>query len=179
MLKRIATRLAILVVGLIASVALVFATAAPASAQPAPEQGRSSYSQHKPKKHHKCGWNKGYWHKGHWYKGKWHKGHWHKAHYHKCKKYKQPKHRQYSNARYGGGVWDRLARCESGGNWRINTGNGYYGGLQHSLSTWRAYGGRGYPHLASKSEQIRVATRVQRGQGWKAWPACSRKLGLR
>ncbi|WP_300018173.1 transglycosylase family protein [Pseudonocardia sp.] len=74
--------------------------------------------------------------------------------------------------------WDRLAQCESGGNWSINTGNGYYGGLQFSPSTWRAFGGSGMPHQASKSEQIAVAERTLAGQGWGAWPACSRKLGL-
>jgi len=78
-----------------------------------------------------------------------------------------------------GGVWDRLAQCESGGNWRINTGNGYYGGLQFSARTWRAHGGAGMPHAASRGEQIRVAQNVLRNQGWRAWPACSRKLGLR
>lgn len=75
-------------------------------------------------------------------------------------------------------TWDKLAQCESSGNWSINTGNGYYGGLQFSLSTWKAFGGSGMPHHASKSEQIRVATKVQQGQGWGAWPACSAKLGL-
>ncbi len=75
--------------------------------------------------------------------------------------------------------WDRLAECESGGNWAINTGNGYYGGLQFSPSTWRAFGGSGMPHQASRSEQIAVAERTQASQGWGAWPACSRKLGLR
>lgn len=59
-----------------------------------------------------------------------------------------------------GGVWDRLAQCESGGNWSINTGNGYYGGLQFSLGTWRAFGGSGYPHENSKAEQIRIAEKV-------------------
>ena len=77
------------------------------------------------------------------------------------------------------GVWDRLAQCESSGNWSINTGNGYYGGLQFTLSTWRAYGGTGYPHQNSRAEQIRVAENVLAGQGWGAWPACSRRLGLR
>jgi resuscitation-promoting factor RpfA len=75
--------------------------------------------------------------------------------------------------------WDRLAQCESGGNWGIATGNGYYGGLQFSPATWRAHGGSGMPHTASKSEQIAVAERVLSTQGWKAWPACSKKLGLR
>ncbi len=79
-------------------------------------------------------------------------------------------------------VWDRLAECESSGNWDINTGNGYYGGLQFSRSTWVGFGGRRYASradLATRREQIIVATKVQRVQGWNAWPACSRKLGLR
>lgn len=76
-------------------------------------------------------------------------------------------------------TWDRLARCESGGNWSINTGNGYYGGLQFSLSSWRAVGGSGYPHQVSKSEQISRAEKLKAIQGWGAWPACSAKLGLR
>ncbi|MCX5202155.1 LysM peptidoglycan-binding domain-containing protein [Streptomyces sp. NBC_00237] len=78
------------------------------------------------------------------------------------------------------GVWDRIAQCESGGNWHINTGNGYYGGLQFTAGTWRAYGGGAYASRAdraSKSEQIAVATKVQRKQGWGAWPACSRRAG--
>ncbi len=80
-----------------------------------------------------------------------------------------------------GRTWDRLAQCESGGNWSINTGNGYYGGLQFSGGTWRAYGGGAYAssaHRATRSEQITVAERVLDAQGWGAWPACSRKLGL-
>jgi resuscitation-promoting factor RpfA len=75
-------------------------------------------------------------------------------------------------------TWDALAQCESTGNWSINTGNGYYGGLQFSPSTWRAFGGSGMPHQASKSEQIRVAENTLAAQGWGAWPACSAKLGL-
>ncbi|MFI1355356.1 transglycosylase family protein [Streptomyces sp. NPDC020898] len=78
------------------------------------------------------------------------------------------------------GVWDRIAQCESGGNWHINTGNGYYGGLQFSGSTWRAYGGTAYAATAdgaSKSQQISVATKVQRAQGWGAWPTCSARAG--
>lgn len=78
-----------------------------------------------------------------------------------------------------GGVWDRLASCESGGNWSINTGNGYYGGLQFSLSSWRGVGGSGYPHQASKAEQIRRAEILRASGGWGHWPACSAKLGLR
>ncbi len=78
----------------------------------------------------------------------------------------------------GAGTWDKLAQCESGGNWSINTGNGYYGGLQFSLQTWKAFGGSGMPNHASKAEQIRVATKVQAAQGWGAWPACTAKLGI-
>lgn len=79
------------------------------------------------------------------------------------------------------GVWDRVAQCESGGNWKINTGNGYKGGLQFTSSTWRAYGGGQYAasaHNASKEQQIAVAKRVLAGQGPGAWPVCSRKAGL-
>ncbi|MES5822557.1 transglycosylase family protein [Streptomyces sp. RG80] len=78
------------------------------------------------------------------------------------------------------GVWDRIARCESGGDWHISTGNGYYGGLQFSASTWRAYGGTAYAATAdkaSKGQQIAVATKVQRAQGWNAWPTCSARAG--
>ena len=78
-----------------------------------------------------------------------------------------------------GSVWDQLAACEAGGNWSINTGNGYYGGLQFSASSWAAVGGRGLPHQASKSEQIMRGQMLQARQGWGAWPACSAKLGLR
>ena len=77
--------------------------------------------------------------------------------------------------------WDRLAQCESGGNWHINTGNGYYGGLQFSQSTWSANGGTKYApraDLASREQQIAIAERVLAAQGWGAWPACSSSLGL-
>ncbi|MGM7668895.1 resuscitation-promoting factor Rpf [Microbacterium sp. A93] len=74
--------------------------------------------------------------------------------------------------------WDALAQCESGGNWSINTGNGYYGGLQFSQQSWNAAGGSGSPANASKGEQIRVAENLLSMQGWGAWPACSAKLGL-
>ncbi|MEK6309472.1 MAG: transglycosylase family protein [Curtobacterium sp.] len=77
-----------------------------------------------------------------------------------------------------GSTWDALAQCESGGNWAINTGNGYYGGLQFNLGTWQANGGSGNPASASRSAQIAVAERVLASQGWGAWPACSAKLGL-
>lgn len=76
-------------------------------------------------------------------------------------------------------IWDRIAQCESGGDWGIHTGNGYSGGLQFLPATWRAYGGRGQAHHASKAEQIAVANRVLKAQGWGAWPTCSRKAGLR
>jgi uncharacterized protein YabE (DUF348 family) len=81
-----------------------------------------------------------------------------------------------------GSVWDRLAQCEATGNWSINTGNGYYGGLQFDAGTWRAYGGNDYaalPHQASREEQIAVASRVRDDRGgYGAWPACSGRLGL-
>jgi hypothetical protein len=79
----------------------------------------------------------------------------------------------------GGTVWDSLAQCESGGNWAINTGNGYYGGLQFNLGTWQAYGGTGLPSDASRETQIAVATRLRDATGgYGSWPACSAKLGL-
>lgn len=71
--------------------------------------------------------------------------------------------------------WDAIAACESGGNWSINTGNGYYGGLQFNPGTWRAHGGSGMPHNASRAEQIRVAENVLRTQGIGAWPVCGRR----
>jgi resuscitation-promoting factor RpfA len=84
-----------------------------------------------------------------------------------------------ADASTGGSKWDRIAQCESGGNWRSTTGNGYYGGLQFTRSTWRAFGGAGMPHRASRSQQIAVAERVLAKQGWRAWPVCSRKVGYR
>jgi hypothetical protein len=77
-----------------------------------------------------------------------------------------------------GSVWDRLAQCEAGGNWSINTGNGYYGGLQFSASSWRAVGGEGLPHQHSRETQIEMGKRLQARQGWGAWPSCARRLGL-
>ncbi len=71
--------------------------------------------------------------------------------------------------------WDAVAACESGGNWSINTGNGYSGGLQFTQGTWRANGGSGSPHNASREEQIRVAENVLRSQGIGAWPVCGRR----
>ncbi|QQQ76903.1 LysM peptidoglycan-binding domain-containing protein [Saccharothrix sp. 6-C] len=71
--------------------------------------------------------------------------------------------------------WDAVAACESGGNWSINTGNGYYGGLQFLPSTWTSHGGSGMPHQASREEQIRVAENVLQTQGIGAWPVCGPK----
>ncbi len=76
-------------------------------------------------------------------------------------------------------TWDQIAKCESGGKWNTNTGNGYSGGLQFTSSTWRAHGGKGNPSGASREEQIAVAERVLASQGWGAWPACSRKVGAK
>jgi resuscitation-promoting factor RpfA len=76
--------------------------------------------------------------------------------------------------------WDAVAQCESGGNWSINTGNGFYGGLQFTKGTWRAYGGAKYAstaNKASRSEQIAIAEKVLRGQGIGAWPVCGKKGG--
>ncbi|HEX6247156.1 MAG TPA: ubiquitin-like domain-containing protein [Nocardioidaceae bacterium] len=84
-----------------------------------------------------------------------------------------------ANFASGSTVWDQLAQCESGGNWSINTGNGYYGGLQFNIDTWRAYGGTGYPHEHSRETQIAVATRLRDANGgYGAWPHCSQQLGL-
>ncbi len=77
-----------------------------------------------------------------------------------------------------GSVWDRLAQCEAGGNWAINTGNGFYGGLQFTQSSWQAVGGSGMPNQASREEQVLRGQMLQARQGWGAWPACSAKLGL-
>ncbi len=81
-----------------------------------------------------------------------------------------------------GSVWDRLAQCESSGNWSQNSGNGFYGGLQFTRQTWLFFGGDKYAptaNLATREQQIEIAQKVQKGQGWGAWPACSRRLGLR
>src|SRR3954451_24333696 len=76
--------------------------------------------------------------------------------------------------------WDAVAQCESGGNWSISTGNGFYGGLQFTRGTWKAYGGTKYAstaNKASRSEQIAIAEKVLRGQGIGAWPVCGKKGG--
>ncbi|ONI86234.1 resuscitation-promoting factor [Saccharothrix sp. ALI-22-I] len=81
-----------------------------------------------------------------------------------------------------GAVWDSLAQCEATGNWAINTGNGYYGGLQFNKGTWDAYGGAqyaAYPHQATREQQIAVATKLRDARGgYSAWPHCQQKLGL-
>ena len=73
----------------------------------------------------------------------------------------------------------RLRQCESSGNYRANTGNGYYGAYQFSLATWRSLGYRGRPHDASPAVQDEAARRLQARSGWGQWPACSRRLGVR
>jgi resuscitation-promoting factor RpfB len=82
----------------------------------------------------------------------------------------------------GPGAWDALAKCEAGGNWATNSGNGYYGGLQFDRQTWVAYGGDQYaplPHQAGRDAQIAVASKVRDDRGgYGSWPACARKLGL-
>lgn len=80
------------------------------------------------------------------------------------------------------GVWDALAQCEATGNWAINSGNGFYGGVQFDQNTWERWGGLEYApraDLATREEQITVAKKTQAAQGWGAWPSCSSKLGLR
>jgi Transglycosylase-like domain len=87
----------------------------------------------------------------------------------------------YGDTTGGNTIWDDLAHCESGGDWAINTGNGYYGGLQFSSATWLGHGGAEFApraDLAAREQQIAVAERVLASQGWGAWPACSRRLGL-
>ncbi len=73
--------------------------------------------------------------------------------------------------------WDAIAQCESSGNWAANTGNGFFGGLQFTASTWKAFGGSGTPQHASREEQIAVAEKVLDGQGIGAWPVCGKHGG--
>ena len=73
--------------------------------------------------------------------------------------------------------WDAIAKCESGGNWSTNTGNGHYGGLQFKPATWASNGGVGNPATASRAEQVRVAESVLRTQGIGAWPKCGAQAG--
>jgi len=81
----------------------------------------------------------------------------------------------------GSDVWASLAQCESGGNWAINTGNGFYGCLQFTAGTWLGNGGGAYAptaNLATPEQQIAIASKIQAARGWSPWPACSAKLGL-
>jgi hypothetical protein len=94
----------------------------------------------------------------------------------------QDESESHTSVSAGGSVWDKVAYCESGGNWAINTGNGYSGGLQFLHASWNAYGGQEFAaraYQASREQQIIVAERILADVGWKAWPACSRRLGLR
>ena len=78
-----------------------------------------------------------------------------------------------ANYASGNSVWDKIAQCESGGNWAANTGNGYYGGLQFDLQTWHSYGGTGYPNEHTREEQIAIAEKVRQANGgYSAWPVC-------
>ena len=76
-------------------------------------------------------------------------------------------------------VWAALRKCESGGNYAINSGNGYYGAYQFAAGTWRKLGYSGLPHEATAAIQDEAARKLQNQQGWAPWPACTRKLGLR
>ena len=81
-----------------------------------------------------------------------------------------------------GEIWDAISRCEAGGNWAINTGNGYYGGVQFDQSTWERNGGLRFApraDLATREEQIAVAEVTRARQGWGAWPVCSGRAGAR
>jgi uncharacterized protein YabE (DUF348 family) len=81
-----------------------------------------------------------------------------------------------------GSAWDALSRCEAGGNWAINTGNGFYGGVQFDQNTWERNGGLRYAQradLATREEQIAIAEVTRARQGWGAWPVCSGRLGVR
>jgi len=81
-----------------------------------------------------------------------------------------------------GAIWDALAQCEATGNWAINTGNGFYGGVQFDQNTWERQGGLKYApraDLATREEQIAIASVTQKSQGWGAWPACTSRLGYR
>ncbi|MDQ0092631.1 resuscitation-promoting factor [Paeniglutamicibacter psychrophenolicus] len=94
----------------------------------------------------------------------------------------KPKPKSTSTPGSVSATWSALAKCESGGNWSINSGNGYYGGLQFSASSWRGAGGGKYaalPHQATPAEQVATAEVLRRSGGWGHWPACSSKLGLR
>ena len=94
----------------------------------------------------------------------------------------EPEPEPQTSGAVAGSTWDALAECESNGDWSINTGNGYYGGLQFHPQTWEAHGGHQYAanaHQASREQEIAIAENVLASQGWGAWPACSSALGLR
>ena len=76
-------------------------------------------------------------------------------------------------------MWVKLRTCESHGDYTENTGNGYYGAYQFSVGTWRSLGYTGMPHTSAPAQQDEAAQRLQARSGWKQWPACARKLGLR
>jgi resuscitation-promoting factor RpfE len=78
----------------------------------------------------------------------------------------------HTRARAEGHDWDAVAQCESGGNWSADTGNGYFGGLQFTMGTWKAGGGSGSPAQASRAEQIRIAESILATHGPGAWPRC-------
>ncbi len=87
----------------------------------------------------------------------------------------------FASSAHAASVWDTVAACESGNNWAINTGNGFYGGLQFTQQTWAGYGGTAYApraDLASRDQQIAIAQRVLQGQGPGAWPVCGARAGL-
>lgn len=75
-------------------------------------------------------------------------------------------------------IWEKIADCETHGNWSSDTGNGYYGGLQFSQGAWNSVGGSGLPSQASKDEQIARGKMLQAKRGWGVWGACARSLGL-
>lgn len=77
------------------------------------------------------------------------------------------------------GIWDELAKCESTSRWNLDSGNGFLGGIQFTVKSWHMVGGKGLPNNATRSEQIRRGKKLKVIQGWGAWPACSKKLGLR
>ncbi|MFD1345553.1 SH3 domain-containing protein, partial [Nesterenkonia halotolerans] len=87
-------------------------------------------------------------------------------------------HAKSKNGPYSA-VWDKLAQCESGQNWKIDTGNGFYGGVQFSPESWEGVGGSGFPHEASKEEQIKRAYMLWKKQGWNAWPHCTSQFGFK
>ena len=109
----------------------------------------------------------------------WHPGHHKGCHTHKCdnrmerKGHQRTVNKWWRVVRPLNGYLNSIAQCESGGRWHIATGNGFYGGLQFTASSWWSVGGRGYAHQASPLEQKYRAVLLSRVQGWGAWPVCS------